>query len=140
MVCRELSNYALANKHGTKYEYRPFKRQIFFFKAAKVELKRIEKGDTEHYPAIKSDDLVKQYSSVLFNQNTPIALANKIQFDIRLFFCRRGLKICISCRKAHSRSLKQMVEMQLFYRFLRLPRITEMTRMLHIWLSSTGDP
>ena len=47
------------------------------------------KGDTEHYPA--SDDLVKSYSSVLLNQNTPVGLANiVVQSDIRLFFCRRG--------------------------------------------------
>ena len=48
------------------------------------------KGDTEHYPVITSDDLVKLYSSVFFNQNTPVGLANKVQFDIRLFFCWRG--------------------------------------------------
>ena len=47
-------------------------------------------GDTEHYPAITSDDLVKLYSSVLLNQNTPLGLANKVQFNIHLFFCRGG--------------------------------------------------
>ena len=48
------------------------------------------KGDTERYPAVTSDDLVKLYSSVLWNQTTPVGLANKVQFNIRLFFCRRG--------------------------------------------------
>ena len=32
MVCRELSRYALAKKHGTQYEHRPFIRQIFLSK------------------------------------------------------------------------------------------------------------
>ena len=79
-----------------------FQEANISFKAAKAEkLKRMGKGDTEHYPAITNDDLVKLYSSVLLNQNTPVGLANKVQFDIRLFFCRRG-----ACRKAHSRSPK----------------------------------
>ena len=52
------------------------------FKAAKAELKMMGKGDTEHYPAITSDDLVKLYSSVLLNQNTPVGLADKVKLDI----------------------------------------------------------
>ena len=67
-----------------------FQEANISFKAAEAELNRKGKCDTEHYPAITSDDLVKLYSSVLLNQNTPIGLAKKVQFDIHLFFCRGG--------------------------------------------------
>ena len=65
-------------------------RGKYFFQSSKGRTQENGKGDTEHYPAITSDDLVKLYSSVLFNQKTPVGLANKVQFDIRLLFCRRG--------------------------------------------------
>ena len=64
-------------------------RGKYLFQSSKGSTQKSGKGDTEHYPAIKSDHLVKLYSSVLLNQNTPIGLANKIQFDLRLFFCRQ---------------------------------------------------
>ena len=41
-----------------------FQEANISFKAAKAELKKLGKGDTKHYPAMISDDLVKVCSSV----------------------------------------------------------------------------
>ena len=60
------------------------------FKAASAELKQEGKGETEHYPCIEDSDLQKLYSSQELNTHTPRGLFNKVQFDIRYYFCRRG--------------------------------------------------
>lgn len=60
------------------------------FRAALNELKSEGKGDTEHYPAISDEDLKKLYSSEELNVSYPRGLFNKVQFDIRYYFCRRG--------------------------------------------------
>ena len=52
------------------------------------ELKSMGKGEVKHYPEIEPADLKKIYASM--NNNSPQALALKVQFDIRFFFCRRG--------------------------------------------------
>ena len=33
------------------------------------------------------------YTSMYLNPTTPVGLQNKVQFDIRLYFCRRGMEI-----------------------------------------------
>ncbi|XP_021362124.1 uncharacterized protein LOC110455972 isoform X2 [Mizuhopecten yessoensis] len=60
------------------------------FKAVMCELKRMGKGETEHYPVITKADRHKLYSSQHLDVNTPVGLYNKVQFDIRLYFCKRG--------------------------------------------------
>ena len=60
------------------------------FKAVLAELKRSGKGDVEHYPIITETDLKKLYSSTHLCITTPQGLLNKVQFDVRMFFCRRG--------------------------------------------------
>ena len=60
------------------------------FKAALTELKQEGKGETDHYPNIDASDLQKLYSSQELNVNSPRGLFNKVQFDIRYYFCRRG--------------------------------------------------
>ena len=60
------------------------------FKAVLVELKRTGKGDVVHYPVIDETDLQKLYSNLHMNTDTPQGLFNKVQFDVRLYFCRRG--------------------------------------------------
>lgn len=62
------------------------------FKTAVAELKSLGLGSTTHYPAINDSDLTKMYSSMYMSPNTPTGLANKCQFDIRLYFCRRGVE------------------------------------------------
>lgn len=60
------------------------------FKAVLAETKRVGKGDVEHYPIISESDIQKLYTSMHLSINTPQGLLNKVQFDVRMFFCRRG--------------------------------------------------
>ena len=55
-----------------------------------TELKRNGLGITKHYPIIDTPDLEKLYKSFLFNTNIPTGLLFKVQFDVRLYFTRRG--------------------------------------------------
>ncbi|CAG2236087.1 KCTD1_15 [Mytilus edulis] len=57
-----------------------------------AELKRMGLGDVEHYPCIDEADRRKMYTSIYLSPNTPFGLQNKVQFDIRLYFCRRGME------------------------------------------------
>ncbi|CAG2223465.1 unnamed protein product [Mytilus edulis] len=60
------------------------------FDAARAELKQAGKGNVQHYPIIQESDREKLYKSVYFSTHTPTGLFNKVQYDIRLYFCRRG--------------------------------------------------
>jgi hypothetical protein len=62
------------------------------FKTALAELKNAGKGGVDHYPAIEDCDLKKLYSSIHLCPETPSGLLNKVQLDIRLYFCRRGVE------------------------------------------------
>ena len=55
-----------------------------------AELKRNGLGITKHYPVIDKVDLTTLYASRSFNIDIPTGLANKVQFDIRMYFMRRG--------------------------------------------------
>ena len=57
------------------------------------------KGDTEHYLAIMSDDLVKVYPSVVLNQNTFIGLVKKFSHTFIFSSADKGLKICLATEK-----------------------------------------
>jgi len=57
-------------------------------KATIAELKRIGLGDVEHYSSINEADRKKLYTSMFLSSNTPVGL----QFDIRLYFCRRRME------------------------------------------------
>jgi hypothetical protein len=58
------------------------------FKGALRELKDEGKGNVHHYPEINTHDLKKLYSQ--FDCNNPAELQEKVQFDIRFYFFRRG--------------------------------------------------
>jgi hypothetical protein len=60
------------------------------FKAATAELKRMGLRTVTHHPNINKSDLIKLYSSIYCSPNTPSGLYTKVQFDIRLYFFRRG--------------------------------------------------
>ena len=60
------------------------------FRAMMAELKRNGMGITKHYPIIDKIDLTKLYASQSFDTDIPTGLANKVQFDIRMYFMRRG--------------------------------------------------
>ena len=67
-----------------------FRSSNMSFRAAMKELKTNGKGDTKHFPEIKEEELKQIYSSALLKLDTPYHLQNKVQFDIRLYFTRRG--------------------------------------------------
>ena len=60
------------------------------YKTSMLELKAAGKGEIEHKKVISEADRDKLYSSMHMNPNTPYGLANKVQFDVRMFFFRRG--------------------------------------------------
>ena len=62
------------------------------FNAAMVELKRSGMGGIVHYPEIVEDDLKKLYNSNRLDTRHPCGLQNKVQFDIRFYFSRRGIE------------------------------------------------
>ncbi|XP_064612603.1 uncharacterized protein LOC135476498 [Liolophura sinensis] len=59
------------------------------FKAAMVELRKAGLGDTTHHLPIGENDRAKLYSSPHMSTKTPTGLLNKVQFDVRLYLCRR---------------------------------------------------
>ena len=69
------------------------------FKAAMAELKGSGLGSTDHYPIIDENDIKLLYASMYLSPKTPTGLFNKVQFDIRLYFCRRGSENIYEFRK-----------------------------------------
>ncbi|VDI71655.1 Hypothetical predicted protein [Mytilus galloprovincialis] len=73
--------------------------------------------DVENYPCIDEADRRKMYTSIYLSPNTPFGLQNKVQFDIRLYFCRRGMenmpqmtKSTFSVKKDPKTGLKYVVK------------------------------
>jgi hypothetical protein len=60
------------------------------FKTVMQELKSVGKADTKHFDSISPEDLEKLYKSLYMRPSTPAGLQNKVQFDLRLYFARRG--------------------------------------------------
>ncbi|KAK7108296.1 hypothetical protein V1264_016053 [Littorina saxatilis] len=60
------------------------------YKVAMGEIKEAGKGDIRHTKTICEADRIKMKNSLHLSPHTPVGLANKIQFDIRLYFFRRG--------------------------------------------------
>ena len=61
------------------------------FKLLSKKIKKSGKGSVKHYECITDEDLMKLYSSPFMDpDNTAESLQNKVMFDVRLFFCRRG--------------------------------------------------
>lgn len=68
-----------------------FRKSQDSFKDAARELKSLGMGYVDHYPEIKERDLRQLYNSQLMDPDfSPISLQNKVQFDLRFYFCRRG--------------------------------------------------
>lgn len=67
-----------------------FKKSNESFKSACRELKEKGKGCIDHYPRIPDGDLAVLYNSRNLDANTPEGLLNKVQFDVRFYFTRRG--------------------------------------------------
>jgi hypothetical protein len=77
-------------KHLTLIKDEAFKEANVNFKAATAELKRMGLETVTHHPNINESDIIKLYSSIYCSPNTPSGLYTKVQFDIRLYFFRRG--------------------------------------------------
>ena len=60
------------------------------FKVALKEIKSAGKAEIDHKPPLSESDRQKLYSSIFFNTNTPQGLFNKVQYDVRYYFARRG--------------------------------------------------
>jgi hypothetical protein len=60
------------------------------FRAVMAELKRLGLANIDHHPEMNESDRKSLYSSIQLSTKTPSGLAAKVQFDIRLYFFRRG--------------------------------------------------
>ena len=60
------------------------------FKIALKEIKKEGRAAIEHHEPISDTDRQKLYSSLFFNPQTPTGLFNKVQYDVRYYFARRG--------------------------------------------------
>ena len=67
-----------------------FREANVSYHAALKDLKTEGKGAVDHHPVISDSDLEKIRESIYLKTNTPYGLFNKVQFDIRFFFFRRG--------------------------------------------------
>lgn len=57
----------------------------------------------DHHPDINAADQTRLYMFMFRNPETPSRLANKVQFDIRLYFFRRGMENMEKMRKTDLR-------------------------------------
>ena len=89
-----LSRYLRSPPNNKDYDIikdREFGRSNEAFKAAMRELKEEGKGDTKHHPEIADADLKLMYSHFTdCRPMSPIQLQEKVQFDVRFYFFRRG--------------------------------------------------
>lgn len=69
---------------------REFNDANISYKTMMAELKTEGLGVTTHYPVINKADLSLLYKSNNLSIDNPDGLRNKVQFDIRLYFFRRG--------------------------------------------------
>lgn len=84
------------------------------YKSAMKELKARGKGSVEHYPKIQDCDLKKIYNKLENDLQTPAGLMKKVQFDIRLYFCRRGMENMYTMTK-HTFIVKAHVDKNIRY-------------------------
>ena len=88
-----LNRYLKAPPHMKRYDIihdAPFHDSNESYKVAMQEAKAEGKGNIRHTPVISENHRRELYTSLHLNPNTPVGLANKVQFDVRLYFCRRA--------------------------------------------------
>lgn len=71
------------------------------FQTAMKEIKVEGKGEVRNKPPIEPADLRKLYHSMYLDPSTPAGLGNKVQFDIRFYFCRRAMEGMEKLTKNH---------------------------------------
>lgn len=62
------------------------------FRAVMSEIKRMGLAEIDHHPVINEPDRRTLYTSIFMCTDTPSGLANKVQYDIRMYFFRRGME------------------------------------------------
>ena len=90
-----LNRYLTSPPHNKRFNIltdTAFHSSNELFRVAMQELKAEGKADVKHTPAISKEDLKTLYASRYMNPDTPTGLGNKVQFDIRFYFFRRGLE------------------------------------------------
>ena len=88
------------------------------FKAAMRELKEEGKGDTKHHPEIADADLKLMYSHFTdCRPMSPIQLQEKVQFDVRFYFFRRGAE---NTHKMNKNTFMLVTNPETNQRYLRL--------------------
>ncbi|XP_021362527.1 uncharacterized protein LOC110456244 [Mizuhopecten yessoensis] len=88
-----INRYLKLSPHSREFDI--IKDSIFTvanqsFNAARKELRAAGKGEIEHYQYISEEDRRELYDSRHLNPLTPYGLMNKVQFDVRLHFYKRG--------------------------------------------------
>ena len=80
--------YRLSQIIKTSYIKHCFQINVLLF------LQELGYGEIDHYPEISGADLLRlsEYFRTYCNISTPQGLQDKVQFDIRFYFCRRGLE------------------------------------------------
>ena len=71
------------------------------YRTMMTELKKDGLGMVTHYPVICSTNLEKLYKSKFLDPTLPVGLLNKVQFDIRMYFMRRGAENMHTMKKKH---------------------------------------
>ena len=67
-----------------------FKRSNEMLNAQLIQMKRNGMEDTQHKPAIESEDLVKLKTSTALSPDNAMSLLRNVWFHLILYFCRRG--------------------------------------------------
>jgi hypothetical protein len=62
------------------------------FRAVMSEIKRMGLAEIDHHPVINEPDRRTLYTSIFMCTNTPSGLADKVQYDIRMYFFRGGME------------------------------------------------
>lgn len=73
------------------------------FRAQMAEMERMGLAAIEHHPVINEADRSKLYMSMFMNSEALIGIANKEQFDIRLYFFPRCMEDMEKIRKTDLR-------------------------------------
>lgn len=73
------------------------------FRAQMAEMKRMGLAAIDHHPVFNEADRSKLYMSMFMNSEALLGIANKVQFDIRLYFFPCGMENVEKMRKTDLR-------------------------------------
>lgn len=88
-----LNRYLKAPPHNKTFDIihdSAFAASNDMYKVASREIKATGRAEIKHHPHMVDLDREKLYRSSYLSTDTPYGLYNKVQYDVRYFFCRRG--------------------------------------------------